>query len=43
MDDKKNKYVKPEAEIVEFNSDDIILTSADWGDGGNNNKEYWGS
>ena len=42
MDDKKNKYVKPEAEIVEFKDEDIITTSI-WGDGGNNNNEYWGS
>ena len=43
MDDKKNKkYVKPEAEVVEFQNEDIITTSV-WGDGGNNNNEYWGS
>lgn len=27
MDDKKKKYVIPEAEITEFNADDIIVTS----------------
>ena len=42
MDDKKNIFVKPEAEIVEFKDEDIITTSV-WGDGGNNNNEYWGS
>lgn len=42
MDDKKNIFVKPEAEIVEFKDEDIITTSI-WGDGGNNNNEYWGS
>lgn len=42
MEDKKNIFVKPEAEIVEFKDEDIITTSI-WGDGGNNNNEYWGS
>lgn len=42
MDDKKkNKYEKPEAEIIEFKEHDIITDSI-WGDGGNNNNEYWG-
>ena len=27
MDDKKKKYVIPEAEITEFNAEDIIVTS----------------
>lgn len=27
MDDKKKKYKKPEAEILEFVADDIIVTS----------------
>lgn len=27
MDDKKKKYIIPEAEITEFNADDIIVTS----------------
>ena len=39
MDDKKKKYVIPEAEIVDFVNDDIITKSieedgaADWDDG----------
>ena len=37
MDDKKKKYVIPEAEIVDFSSEDIITVSvvegaADWDD-----------
>ena len=41
MDDKKNKFEKPEAIIVEFEGNDIITDSI-WADGGNNNNEYWG-
>lgn len=44
MNDKKKKkeFVIPEAEIVDFASEDIILTSGEWADGGNDNREYWG-
>lgn len=44
MDDKKNKkYKKPEAEVVEFNNEDIIVTSVNWGDEGYDNNESWGN
>ena len=40
MDDKKKKYERPEAEVVDFTSEDIITESitliegaAGWGDG----------
>ena len=43
MNDKKKKiFDKPEAEIVDFTGEDIITTSNEWGDSGNNNAEYWG-
>lgn len=44
MDDKKKKYNEPEAEILRFAADDIIVTSLEeedsqpgWTDG-----EFWG-
>ena len=40
MDDKKKKYERPEAEITEFRSDDVILTSNPFEDGGDN-AEGW--
>ncbi|MBO4667859.1 MAG: hypothetical protein J5666_07045 [Bacilli bacterium] len=33
MDDKKKKYIIPEAEITEFNAEDIIVTSLQAGVG----------
>ena len=45
MDDKKKKYVIPEAEVVDFNNDDIITLSAHninnitWAD--DDNTEDW--
>lgn len=38
MDDKKKKYEKPEAEVIDFNNEDIITmsvgaTAAGWTDG----------
>ena len=44
MNDKKKKkeYVKPEADLVEFVDDDIIVTSGNrWGDGAIDNGERW--
>ena len=32
---KDKKYLKPEADIVEFHTEDIIVTSNEWWDGGN--------
>ncbi len=41
MDDKKKKFIVPEAEVLDFATDDIITLSAgdtaNWGDGG----EWW--
>ena len=41
MDDKKKKFIAPEAEVQNFTDDDIITISAgdtaNWGDGG----EWW--
>ena len=39
MDDKKKKFLNPEAEVVAFNNEDIITLSggtatADWDNGG---------
>ena len=45
MDDKKKKkYNKPEADIVQFVDEDIILTSLtkDNNDPGWNTGDYWG-
>lgn len=45
MNDKKKKkeYVVPEADVVEFANEDVILTSNPFGakDGGTNNGEWW--
>ena len=41
MIDKK-KFMIPEALVVTFAREDIIVTSADWGDDGNDNGEAWG-
>lgn len=47
MDDKKKKYVQPEAEVTNFNKEDIIVTSLTNGgtlsgfDGGDG--EDWGN
>lgn len=42
MNDKKEKkYVIPEAEVVQFANDDIIVTSDRWWDGSGNNNEPW--
>ena len=42
MDDKKKKFIKPEAEITEFAGEDVILTSNPFkADGGTNNGEWW--
>lgn len=43
MDDKKKSFVVPEAEIVSFESEDIITESAGLdGWGFDNNTEVWG-
>ena len=39
---KEKRFVKPEAEIVEFYNDDIILTSGE-GDVGGINYPWWGN
>ena len=41
MDDKKKKYTKPEAEIIDFANEDIITVSnnANWV--GDDNTEDW--
>ena len=47
MDDKKKKkYVIPEAEVINFNNEDIITLSAgtnnaEWGGAGDDNYENW--
>lgn len=48
MDDKKKKYVVPEAEVVDFATEDIILTSlarndavAEWDNPSNPENEKW--
>ena len=43
MDDKKKKFIIPEAEVIEFTNDDIITRSgnADWEEDGN--WEDWGT
>ena len=44
MNDKKKKkeYVIPEANVVEFANEDVILTSNPFkGDGGTDNGEWW--
>ena len=40
---EKKKYVKPEAEVVDFTSEDIVTTSVNevLGDGGTDNEELW--
>ena len=43
MDEKKKEFVAPEAEVVNFTSEDIITISAgNNGWGGDNNTEVWG-
>ena len=43
MDDKKKTFVIPEAEIVSFETEDIITESAGTtGWGSDNNVEVWG-
>lgn len=42
MNDKK-RFIIPEALVVSFALEDVILTSADWGDSGNDNGEPWGA
>ena len=45
MDDKKKKFIVPEAEILDFASDDILTTSGDageWWMGGGDNVEPFG-
>ena len=41
MDDKKKKFIAPEADVLDFANDDIIALSsndtAQWGDGA----EWW--
>ena len=34
MNNKKKEFIKPEADLVEFNSEDIIVTSNGWWSGG---------
>ena len=43
MDDKKKKYLIPEAEIVDFADEDIITQSVNdvLGDEGTDNEESW--
>ena len=43
MDDKKKKYVLPEAEIVDFSGEDMVTTSglANWWGVGDNNTEHF--
>ena len=48
MDDKKKKYVAPEAETVNFAAEDVIATSlarndaaADWDNPSNPENEAW--
>lgn len=43
MNDKKKnkKYVVPEAELVEFPNDDIIVTSDRWWNGTGDNNEHF--
>lgn len=45
MDDKKKKYVQPEAEVTNFNKEDIIVTSLQNGgsDPGFGVGEDWGN
>ena len=43
MDDKKKKYTKPEANVIDFEGEDIVTVSvvdaeATWGDG---TQENW--
>ena len=41
MDDKKKKFVIPDAEVVDFAMEDIITESAnEWAT--DNNTEFWG-
>lgn len=44
MDDKKNKkkYDKPEANVIEYNDDDVILTSLEQDSNPGWTGEYWG-
>ena len=41
MDEKKKKFMIPEAEISEFGHDDVILTSNPFEDGGTDNAEEY--
>lgn len=43
MDDKKKKFIIPEAEIIDFSEEDIITKSGnrDWGEDGN--VDDWGN
>ena len=44
MDDKKkNKFIKPEAEVLDFEMDDVILTSLTRGDDPGFEDEDWGA
>lgn len=40
--ENEKKYVKPEADIIEFNNEDIIVTSGE-GDIGGINYPWWGN
>ena len=44
MDDKKKKFIIPQALLVSFTNEDIIRTSGEgpyWGDDGDDNGEAW--
>lgn len=45
MNDKKKKYVVPEAEVINFINDDIITGSGDsnWGNDDNVDSIDWGN
>ena len=45
MEEKKKKFIVPEAELIDFTNDDIITTSVgtdqlQWGDGGANTDDF---
>lgn len=39
---KENKFIKPAAEVIEFDNEDIILTSGE-GDVGSIDYPWWGN